>query len=476
MKTCYRTITTRTLIALVAACLIFGRESISVPATEISPMAGPVTFVSIAPGHGNANGESDGQALSADGRFAAFASFATNLLPGETNEVRQLYVRDTLLGTLERVSVSSSGESANNYSFGQDVSSDGRFVLMSSAGWNLVPDDNNGRFDLFVRDRLEGLTKRVSLDESGLEIPDGSITGALSDDGRLVAFLAPTPGNVGSPVRLYLRDLSVEQTKLVAEIPNVQEPRAIQGPRLGLSGDGRWLAFSSDAPVADGDSAELRTFLHDNETGALKALPTPPGIPGEARIVPCAISTDGRWLLVVAGSAILSPDDPATAAAPYLYDRVEGAYLSIPVPLRPGGHPNPVYDGVMSGDGRFVAFIADLPVEDSDIIGGPSEAQDLVIFNRDTGELSRPVSDFRGRPLLRHPLPGAQSATPPLPAAFSEDGSVLLFSAGQNYIHPADQNGHLDAFLFRFEAEPLLLHHRAVVPAIVFGEPLIIFD
>jgi Tol biopolymer transport system component len=96
-----------------------------------------------------ANSDSYGPALSPDGRYVTFVSAASNLVPGDTNDTGDVFVRDRRTDTTSRVSVSGTGEQANN------TSADGRYVAFSSGGSNLVPCDTNDTSDVFVRDRVD---------------------------------------------------------------------------------------------------------------------------------------------------------------------------------------------------------------------------------------------------------------------------------------------------------------------------------
>ena len=114
--------------------------------------------------------------ISSDGRYLAFASLATNLVPGDTNRTWDVFVHDTVSGTTTRVSVDSSGAEGDGNSgygfeseYGLSISSDGRYVAFDSTATNLVPGDTNGTSDVFVHDRVSGTTTRVSVDSSGAQ-------------------------------------------------------------------------------------------------------------------------------------------------------------------------------------------------------------------------------------------------------------------------------------------------------------------
>ena len=127
-------------------------------------------------------------AVSADGRFVAFASNATNLVGGDTNAVSDVFVRDRKTHKTKRVSVSSAGAQGNDLSESASISADGRFVAFESVATNLVGNDTNGFDDVFVRDRSTGKTRRVSLDSAGVQGNGDSEEPSISADGRFVGF------------------------------------------------------------------------------------------------------------------------------------------------------------------------------------------------------------------------------------------------------------------------------------------------
>src|SRR5438067_520517 len=148
--------------------------------------------VSVVSGGTEGNNASLGSALSADGRFVAFDSSATDLVAADTNGVSDVFVHDRQTGTTERVSVASGGTEGNNASFCPALSADGRFVAFDSDATDLVAGDSNGATDVFVHDRQTGTTERVSVASGGGTQGNGNSGGffafpALSADGRLVA-------------------------------------------------------------------------------------------------------------------------------------------------------------------------------------------------------------------------------------------------------------------------------------------------
>lgn len=146
-------------------------------------------LVSFGPGGGPIDFGASDPAISGDGRFVAFDSNSTNLVPGDTNENDDVFVFDRKTGRTERVSVASDGAQADSSNLFPRISGDGRFVLFTSYADNLVPGDTNGTYDVFVHDRATHTTARVSVDSHGRQADGPSQDNiAIAHDGSFVMF------------------------------------------------------------------------------------------------------------------------------------------------------------------------------------------------------------------------------------------------------------------------------------------------
>ncbi len=175
-----------THIAFVEEQIPSGREDIFVR----NLVTGALLPVS-APTPGEANGDSLEPAISADGRYIAFESAASNLVPGDTNDRIDVFVRDTRSATTTRVSVSSSGEQSLQESFAPSISGDGRFVTFHTR-WSLAPNDANywvagDPTDVYVRDTLLSTTTVASTNSSGMAAGWSSYPD-ISTDGGFICF------------------------------------------------------------------------------------------------------------------------------------------------------------------------------------------------------------------------------------------------------------------------------------------------
>ncbi|MFQ5509430.1 MAG: fibronectin type III domain-containing protein [Leptospirillia bacterium] len=150
-------------------------------------LTGTVSLVSESGGVAG-NGGSGSPSVSADGRYVVFSSSADNLVPGDTNLMMDVFVKDTVTGAMARMAASAAGAMGDGASFDPAVSADGRYVVFWSTATNLVSGDTNGVADVFVKDRVSGEITRVSTDFAGVEGVAGSLQPGISGDGGHVFF------------------------------------------------------------------------------------------------------------------------------------------------------------------------------------------------------------------------------------------------------------------------------------------------
>lgn len=164
-----------------------------------------------------------GLRCSSDGRFVAFASFATNLVPGDTNAKWDIFVRDCDAGTTERVTVDSAGMETGYDTTWCEISGDGRYVVFETFADNLVPQDTNGWADVFRHDRLTRRTERVNLDTSGVEanLHYNANSFVISEDAGHIAFQSPANNMIANDfngaIDIFLRECSMPTTYCTAK-------------------------------------------------------------------------------------------------------------------------------------------------------------------------------------------------------------------------------------------------------------------
>lgn len=225
------------------------------------------------------NGSSLFPATSSAGRYVAFQSNASTLVANDTNGADDIFVRDLKKGTTTRVSLSSSGGEASGNSRHPAISADGRYVVFNSRAENLVAEDNNGFWDIFVRDTVAGTTTRVSVDSAGKQSNNHSRHAAISDDGMYIAFQSTASSLVAGDTN-GVRDVFVHNritgvTSRVSVANSGGQSNGVSGEGWGadlswasrpaISADGRYIAFQSDATnLVSGDTnAAGDVFVRD---------------------------------------------------------------------------------------------------------------------------------------------------------------------------------------------------------------------
>jgi hypothetical protein len=212
-----------------------------------------------------ANGASGRPALSHFAERVAFESSASNLVAGDTNGVTDIFVRNLYSPqSTDRVSVSSAGAQANGASSAASISADARYVTFSSVASNLVPDDTNGVVDVFVRDVVAGTTTRVSVSGTGVQGNGQSFLS--STNGRQVAFVSSAsnlvPGDTNGANDVFVRDLqNATITRISVTDAGAQANGSSDAP--SLSPDGNLVAFTSNATnlVADDTNQAADVFV-----------------------------------------------------------------------------------------------------------------------------------------------------------------------------------------------------------------------
>jgi Tol biopolymer transport system component len=300
-----------------------------------------------------ANFSSGGQ-ITPNGRYVAFVSLSPTFVPGDTNESTDLFVLDRRTGAITRDNVSSSEQQANADVEGGSISRDGRFVAFTSRATNLVPGDDNGFPDVFVRDRVAGTTTRIPASVTG-EAPTqpdnsfffGLTSAAISLDGGTVAFSSLRYVNQGSgPIARDLTDIYVH------DLAGGTTTRVTGGATRGrseyggsLSGNGNRIAFASwaDDLVPGDDNGHEDVFVRNLSTGRVTRLPAEAtGQSGVFAIRYPSLSRSGRRVA-------FSTNDPELPGGNfYVHDFDTGLTRLIA----------PEAGGILSPDGSVAAFVS----------------------------------------------------------------------------------------------------------------------
>lgn len=305
-------------------------------------------------------------AVSDGGRFTTFTSDGPTFVPGDTNSAGDVFVRDALTGTTTRVSVSENGEQADRYSFSSSISADGRYVAFASYATNLVPDDTNENADVFVRDTVAGTTTRVSVTGSGADGNAASSNPVISADGRQVTFgsLASNlvRGDTNRRQDVFVRDLAGGTTTRVNVSSSEEQATDDAAAEIALTFSsvvaGRYVAFRSGATnlVADDTNGTWDVFVRDLVEGTtVRASVSDGGAQADARMIGgFSITADGRHVVFESPASNLVDGDTDGKVDVFRRDLVAGTTTLIE--LAGAGESESGFLAQISPDGRRLAY------------------------------------------------------------------------------------------------------------------------
>jgi Tol biopolymer transport system component len=363
--------------------------------------------------------------VSHDGRFVAFAS-GERLLRADSNRLQDIYVYDRERETLTLETPAFDGASSNGGSGSPALSADGRYLVFDSDATNLTrwPDDN-GTQDVFLRDRVAGSTRRVSVSAVGHEARGTSRNPTISGDGRLAAYVSNATNLVGgsdadSPhSAVYLVRLNT------GEVNRVSSEGLAYGPRL--SDDGRSVTFTTCTAVAPAAGGSVcGVFVRDIATGVTNCV----SCSSIERAAEPHLSGDGRFVVFtrISGSAPMSRRTDVV-----LYDRT--SLVTSVITRRANansGRPR------ISGDGRFIAFqsqASNLECEPCPSrVSDRNLLSDIYLFDQETETFKR--------------VSGPESWWVPSVSPWIDGrGRVVVFSSSQP-LGPGDSTTDFDLFVW----------------------------
>lgn len=330
------------------------------------------------------NNDSTNPVISADGRYIAFVSDADNLVANDTNGQLDVFVYDQQTSQTARVSVASNGVQGNAFSSFAAISADGQQIAFVSAADNLVGDDTNGLWDIFVHHQGTRTTERVSIAQDSQQSDNNSAYPSISADGRYVAFASfatnLVPQQTNDVIQIFVRDRELDTTELVS--------RGVNGAvgdndstETAISDDGRHIAFRSVATnLVPNDSNEHQDiFVYDQEVGQTELVSVSSiGMQSDSPSIFFDLSSDGRFVVFTSAATNLVPTDTNGAENVFLRDRIEAttdiiSNLSInDPPALASSQPS------ISVDGRFIAFQSLLNLTPDDT----NTMEDIFVYDR----------------------------------------------------------------------------------------------
>jgi hypothetical protein len=424
---------------------------------------------------GKGNGDSGAASISADGHLVAFHSIASNLHPHDSDTVSDVFVRDLQGNTTTLVSRATGvgGAKGNWDSREASISADGRFVAFTSGATNLHPDDADYNEDIFVRDLQTNTTTLASraTGAAGANGNDNAHEPSISADGRFVAFHSAAnnlhPDDADYYEDIFVRDLQTNTTTLVSRAAGAAGPNSNgDSVQSSISGDGRLVAFASGATNLHPDDTDMDSdvFVRDlqaNTTILASRSAGPAGVKGNAHSDEASISVDGRFVAFDSNASNLHPDDADTYTDVFVRDlQTDAMTLVSRASGAAGAKGNVSSDSPsVSRDGRFVAFdsfASNLHPDDTDI------RDDVFVRSLQTNTTAL-VSRATG-------AAGAKGNFHSRYASISANGDFVSFHSSASNLHPDDSDYDDDVFVRNLQANETILASRASGAAGVKGD------
>jgi len=407
--------------------------------------AGTVERVSVSTAGVEGDGDSLWPQISADGRYVAFPSYATNFGEGDTNAAGDVFLRDRFSDTTEWVSVSYTPGESGTYSSGHSViTADGRYVAFISYASDLVSDDTNGTYDAFVWDRDTGLTELVSVSSTGDQSNAKCMDTAISGDGRYVAFSSVASnlvaGVANGKYQVYLHDRQLHTTEGLS-LDGVGNPgNDDSGYRLTfMNADGRYVVFESVASnlVPGATNGYRNVFVRDRQLDTTQcASVTPGGLPGDEDSDSPNISADGRYVVFASYADDLVSGDTNGYRDVFVRDLQDQVTEKVSVSsseVQGDGDSGDWLLGI-SATGRYVSFTSAA----TNLVANDNNAcNDVFLRDRVNGTtLLVSIDSIRGQG-------NAASAW----SAISANGRFVAFRSEADNLVADDTNAHSDIFI-----------------------------
>ncbi|HXT39066.1 MAG TPA: hypothetical protein VN887_03495 [Candidatus Angelobacter sp.] len=406
--------------------------------------SGTTTLVSVSsPGAGVGNGPSTSPLISADGRYVAFVSDASNLVANDTNDVNDVFIRDLQTGTTTLASVSNGGiASGNDASDSPAMTPDGHWIVFVSKATNLVAGATNNQGEIYARDLIGGTTVWVGTNVAAIMAgvnpqshPINSYNPVISDDGNYVAFKAIGAAQLILRHNLQTGTTDLVSTNTVGNTIGIDDP---SGP--DMTGDGRYIAYTGQN--GSGTSVYSFVYLWDAQTAAnvLVSANLSGTISSNTFSDTPAVSADGRFVTFVSDAADLVTNADAGTYQVYIRDMANGTTKLVSADIN-GGTSGDTGGAIptLSADGRYIAFDS---FDGDYVVNDNNDAFD--VFVRDT---TTDTTD-----LVSRSAPTGQSLTANNLSSvgvnsLSADGRFVAFTSLADNVVTNDGNGNQDIFV-----------------------------
>lgn len=348
---------------------------------------GETTRISVGANGVESNGISLCPVVSPDGRYVAFGTSATNLVPGDSSAVLDVVVHDRVTSTNIRASLADDGSEPNASCLVPWMSGDSRYVSFESAATNLVANDNNAVQDIFVRDTLSATTRRISESAGGVEADGASFLALISADGRYVVFNSEAtnlvPNDTNGVADIFRKDLVTgEVVRVSVSTSGAQSAGTSFSSALGLtSPDARFVVFENDGDdLVVGELAGVKDiYLRDIDAGTtVRVSVDDSGNGADADSDLPSVTLDGTRVFFFSAATNLAPSDTNGVADLFVRDLLNGTTTRVSVDPSGGDADGPSAFAHPTADGRHLVFESDAT---NLIVGDTNGVRDIFLLS-----------------------------------------------------------------------------------------------
>ncbi len=350
-------------------------------------------------GEGNqGDGTSSRSSVNSDGRYVAFSSYSTNFVPADKNGTSDIFVYDRQAASIEMVSVDSEGLEGNLGSYRPCINTDGRYVAFVSEASNLLPNDTNGVSDVFVFDRQTRNIERVSISSSGGEGNKSSQNPSISADGRFVAFSSMATNlveyDINNCLDIFVYDRNLDTIRRVPIYTMDGSEWYGDSINPSISSDGCYVAFQTNVKInhLDNDGPDILVYDIVNKNNEIVSCNNT-GTYGDGGSGEPSISGDGRFVAFSSVAKNLVFGDMNNMSDIFVYDRQNDAIECVSIDKNGIQGNGNSFSPSISGDGRFVSFRSSAT---NLVSGDTNNVDDIFVYDRLNDSIRRMNVDGRG--------------------------------------------------------------------------------
>ncbi len=401
-----------------------------------------------------ADGASYSPRISADGRYAAFDSAATNLVGADTNAKSDVFAYDLQTNTIERISEGNGGVQATGSSGSPALSSDAEYIAYQSDADNLVAGDTNGVTDIFVWERSTDTVVRAMVDGGGAQGDGASSAPSISADGTLVAFESNAANMVAADTNgvsdIFVYNRLTDAVERVS-VSDGGTQGTMNSNRPYISPDGRYVTFESDAPnLVSGDDNEVPDiFIYDRQTSTIQRV----SLDSDENEVDSSsygsfVSADGALVTFVSlATDLVSGDNNATWDI-FIRDLPGSTTERVSLGLQRDAADSNSQEAYISLDARFISYSSDAT---NLILNDANAKRDVFVYDRRTG----------GTRLVSISESGAQGNAESQRPEMSADGRYICFDSSASNLVADDSNSRTDIFVYDRTSDAVELVSRS---------------